>query len=347
MLLDELSYKDSVEKILEMRSNVIRDVIHTYNKSGAADRANHRVTHQLKEITLIIKRTLQQIYDIFYSKEGGHDLTLIESYVTAFKKTFLIPSKLSHGNETPSQSAITRLFSPSSNVHLIVRYLPESIQSYTPEFEPAPTLSTNDVQHLVQTWLFEQVETLLKEKIPETLSPIQTQQELIQIRSKLWDLLDDDENTKDKTNAWQKTIQSLLERRFSLWDGLFRDSFNSRFKLIMDKELSQLSNQPESIVWETLVDPIKKPQQPKKDFSVTMNIWPGATVKQRSAFQLPNFSSSKEIQSFKNSLRETANDRTDLLVKLQESFDSSLAEIRKDVQAHLVHFDHQNFHVKR
>lgn len=343
MLLDELSFKDSVEKLLEMRSNVIRDVIHTYNKS--ADK--HRVTHQLREITLIIKRTLQQICDIFYSKEGGHHATLIESYVASFKKTFLIPSKSSHGNETPSQSAITRLFSPSSNVHLIVRYLPDSIQNYTPEFDPSPTLSPTDVQQLAQSWL-EQVETMLKEKMPEILAPIHTQHELIRVRSKLWELLDEDENTKDvKNNAWQKTIQSLLTIRYSLWDGLFRGSFNNRSKLLMDQALTQLSNQPESIVWSALVNKSQQ-QQTRKDFSVTMNIWPGVnTNKQQSSFALPSFSSSKEIQNFKASLKETANDRTDLLRKLHDSFDSTLADIRKDVQAHLVQFDHQNFHIKR
>lgn len=340
ILLDSLSYKDSVEKLLEMRSNLIRDVINNYTKG--MDSANNRVTHQLREVTLIIKRTLQQIFEVFFSKEG-HTTTLIESYVTTFQKTFLIPSKSSHGNETPSQSAITRLFSPSSNVHLIVRYLPESIQNYLPEFEPSPILTATNVQKLIQSWL-EQVEILLKEKLPEILSPIQNQVELIQVRHKLWELLDEDENTKN--NAWQKTVQNLLQRRYSIWDGLYRDAFNNSSKSIIDKTLNQLSNQPELIIWPLVIDPIK-PQQTKKDFFVTMDIWPGANAKQHNAFALPSFASSKEIQNFKTSLRETANDRTETLCKLQSSFDSCLAGIRKDVQAHLIHFDHENFQVQR
>lgn len=341
MLLDDLSYKNSVEKILEMRTSVIKDVIHNYNKT--TDSANHRVTHQLREVTSTIKRTLQQIFDIFYCK-SNQNLTLIESYVAAFQKTFLIPSNSSHGNETPSQSAITRLFSPSSNVHLIVRYLPEEIQNYLPIFEPAPILKDKDIQELIQNWL-DQIESILKEKLPETLSPIKNHTEIIHIRTKVWELLDQDENTKDKNNSWQKATEFLLGKRYSIWDNLYRDIFNNQSKLMIDTELSKLSNQPESIVWPAVVDP-NKPQTPKKDFALTMNIWPNMNSKQQMAFSLPAFSSFKEINNFKATLTETANDRTDVLCKLQNSFDTNLSKIRKDVQAHHYNFEHDNFNVK-
>lgn len=340
MLLDSLSYKDALGKLLEMRSNLIRDILSNYTKG--MDSTNNRVTHQLREATLLIKRTLQQIFEVFYSKEG-HTTTLIELYATSFQKTFFIPSNTSHGNETPSQSAITRLFSPSSNVHLIVRYLPESIQNYLPEFDPSSILTASDIQELTQTWI-KQVEMILKEKLFEILSPIQNQIDLIQVRHKLWELLDEDENTK-KT-AWRKTVQNLLGSHYSIWDGFYRDGFNDSFKSIINKALTQLSNQPESIIWSLVTDPIK-PQQAKKDFFVAMDIWPNITAKQHNAFALPSFASSKEISNFKTSLKETANDRTETLCKLQASFDVCLAGIRKDVQAHLVQFDHENFHVKR
>ncbi|KAI7890016.1 uncharacterized protein EV154DRAFT_422723 [Mucor mucedo] len=322
-----------------MRFSLIRDMIGCYTKG--MDSTNNRATHQLREATLIIKRTLQQIYEVFFSKEG-HTMALIESYVTTFQKTFLIPAHKSHGNETPSQSAITRLFSPSSNVHLIVRYLPDSLQNYLPDFDPMPHLTEDDVQKLAKMWI-EQIESLFKEKLHDILSPIQNQVELIQVRQKLWDLLDEDENTK-KT-AWQKAAQNLLGSHYSIWDGLYREGFNYSFKSVIDKALNELSNQPNAIIWPLVTDPVKL-QQTKKDFFVPMHIWPGADAKQQSAFTLPNFASSKEIETFKASLKETANDRTETLCKLQTSFDSCLAKIRIDVQAHLIHFDHDNFHVK-
>lgn len=339
-LLEQSSYKESLEKLLEMRSNVIRDVIKGYSKS--TDTANNRISHQLREVILIVKQTLRQTSDIFFSKESDKS-TLLESYVTAFQKTFLIPSKSSHGNETPSQPAITRLFSPSSNVHLIVRYLPESIQRYLPEFEPSPTLTSENVRGLIQSWL-EQVQDMLKETVPEILSSIQSQADLIQVRSKLWELLDEDENRRD--SIWKEIAQNLLDKPYSIWDNLFRHIFNDRFKVMIDLALTKLSNQPEYFVWPLVTDPSKS-QRLKKDFAVTMNIWPGANTNNQSAFALPNFSSSEKIQMFKESLKETANDRTDTLYKSQNAFDSCLKDIRGDVEAHLKQFDHDNFHIKR
>ncbi|KAL7329075.1 hypothetical protein PS15p_207240 [Mucor circinelloides] len=340
MLLDDQSYAQSVDKLLEMRSNVIRDILQHYTKT--TDSANHRITHQLREVSLIIKRTLMQVFDIFVSKEGGHQKTLIESYVDSFLKTFLIPSKSSHGNETPSQPAITRLFSPSSNVHLIVRYLPESIQNYTPCFDPSPQLMPSDVQHQVSAWMRD-IEAMIRDQLPQTLSPIENQAELIQIRSKLWELLDEDENTRDKTNKWQMAAKHLLSARYSLWTSLYRDVFNNCSKKLIDEALADLAKQPAQVVWPLIIDP--KKQRPRKDFSLTIKIWPN-TAKHQSAFALPNLSSSQEIEGFKASLKETANDRTDKLGKLQACFDTTLHTIRKDIQQHFIHTDQEHFHVK-
>ena len=340
MLLGNQSYKQSIEKLLEMRSNVIRDILKHYTKM--TDSVNHRITHQFREVSLIIKRTLIQVFDIFVSKEGGHQRTLIESYVDSFLKTFLIPSKSSHGNETPSQPAITRLFSPSSNVHLIVRYLPESIQNYTPHFDPFPEVMQTDVQQLVSIWMAD-IEAILKDQLPQTLSPIHSQAELIQIRSKLWELLDEDENTKDKSNKWQVTAKHLLSDRYSLWASLYRDVFNNCAKKLIDNALIDLATQPTKVVWPSIIDHNKS--RPKKDFSLTIKIWP-STAKDQSAFSLPNLSSSQEIEGFKASLKETANDRTSRLAKLQDSFDTTLQAIRKDVQEHFIYTDQENFCVK-
>lgn len=340
MLLDDQTYTQSIHKLLEMRSNVIQDILQHYTKT--TDSANHRILHQLREVSLIIKRTLVQVFDIFVSKEGGHQQTLIESYVESFLKTFLIPSKLSHGNETPSQPAITRLFSPSSNVHLIVRYLPESIQNYTPSFDPSPHVVPIDVQQHILAWMTE-IKAILDDQLPHTLSPVQNQAELIHIRSKLWELLDEDENTRDKTNKWQITTKHLLEARYSLWTSLYRHVFNDCSKKLFDTALTDLTKQPAQVVWPLIMDP--KKQRPRKDFSLTMKIWP-STAKHQASFALPNLSSSQEIEGFKASLRETANDRTDKLGKLQASFDTTLHTIRKDVQQHFIYAEQEHFHIK-
>jgi hypothetical protein len=317
-----------------MRTNVIRDIIHQYTKT--ADSIENRISHQLRELTLILKRTLIQIFEVFVSKGG-----LIESFVISFQNTFLIPSKLSHGNETPSQSVITRLFSPSSNVPLIVRFLPESVQNYRPQFDPAPLLDIKQVQAMATAWI-EDTEAMLKEKLLETFLPISNQHELVQIRSKLWDLLSDDENTKDKNNKWVITVQSLCGKRYSLWDSLYRTIFNQQAKHMIDCKFGEILDQLDSRVWPSFVD-LKK-QSPKRNFAVTLNIWPGSNP-QHQVFDLPNLSSHKEIEEFKSSLKETANDRTQILASVQDTFDTTLELMRKDVLAHLTPYDHGYFHV--
>lgn len=341
MLLDQVSYKESLEKLLEMRTNVVRDIVQNYTKT--ADSVENRISHQLRELTLIIKRTLIQLYEIFASKEGEHKYTLIESYVNSFQETFLIPSKLSHGNETPSQSVMTRLFSPSSNVPLIVRFLPESVQNYRPQFDPLPILDIKQVQEMAVSWM-KQTESMLKEKLSETFIPISNQHELVQIRTKLWELLDKDENSKDKNNKWVIAVQSLCGERYSLWDNLYRNIFNQQAKRMIDRDLEEILKQLDSNVWPSFVD-VKK-QAPKKNFTVTMNIWPGSNPQQQQVAALPNLSSSKEIEDFKSSLRETANDRTRILCSVQDTFDITLENIRKDVLVHLMQYDHDYFHVK-
>jgi hypothetical protein len=213
MLLDDLSYQDVLDILLEMRFNVIQDVLHHYTKS--TDTMQHRISHQLREITLIIQRTLAQALAIFDSSPNS----LIETFVDSFQSTFLIPSKSSHGNETPSQPAITRLFSPSANVHLIVRYLPDSLQTYLPQFSAKQRLTQVDTS----SWLTRIVH-LFQEQLPQILQPVTTQRELIEIRQKL-----------------------LLDA--SLWNQLYRDLFYQHAQSLLDQALLRLIDQVEKVVW--------------------------------------------------------------------------------------------------
>ncbi|KAI7907947.1 uncharacterized protein BX663DRAFT_425573 [Cokeromyces recurvatus] len=320
-----------------MRFNAIQDILQLYRKRS--DNVNHRITHQLREITCIIQHTFLQVYDIFISKENKPIKTLLESYVESFQKTFLIPSKSSHGNETPSQPAVTRLFSPSSSVHLIVRYLPETIQTYTPQFNPEPLLQLKDVQTSIKAWI-QNVESFLKEKLSELFLSIQSQSELVQIRCKLWKLLEDNESNI-KNNKWETSIQHLFQDdSYSIWGNIYRDIFNNQAKCIIDRDLEALSCQPETHVWPHCVT------DPKKNIPLTIHIWPNSNGKHQSAFTLPNLSSSKEIEKFKTTLKETALDKTDALSYLQECFDSTLARIREDIQSHFNYYDNDQFYAK-
>ncbi|KAI8374017.1 hypothetical protein EDC96DRAFT_437774 [Choanephora cucurbitarum] len=338
-----MSYTDVLEKLLETRLNLIKDIIECYMKSS--DSLVHRLIHQLKEVALVFKTTVVQIVSIFVLLEDDRQKPMIESYVNSFKQTFLIPS--SCNTETSiSQSAITRLFSPSSNIHLIVRFLPESIQQYLPQFDPSTMPSIEDIRQSTDGWI-SSVEHYLHHHLDKRLQAVDKHSDLVQIRTKIWEALREDEMAKDKKNKWRTANQAVLTSSYSVWNNLYRGSFNRHTKLLIDNSLQQLVNQPGSTIWNSLVNP--KTLNPQKDLSVTMHVWPDLNSKHQTAFVLPNLSSAQEIRSFKTSLTETVHDRTSSLSLLQNEFDMILSDITKDVKSYLMNDSNMNdecFHVK-
>ncbi|KAI8067633.1 uncharacterized protein B0P05DRAFT_552326 [Gilbertella persicaria] len=310
MLLDNMSYQDTLQKMLDMRLNVIREIIQQHK--------THRLSHQLKEITTVFKRTLIQTFSIFVPTQHT---SLIESFVASFQQTFLIPSKSSHGNETPSQPAITRLFSPSSNVHLMVRYLPDTLQTYLPVFDPSSPLTHQDVQAMVRAWT-KHVEQYLQHHLSQPLAAIQSHADLVQLRTQVF------ESLEQHDTSWQTASDSLLSS-YSIWHGLYRDTFNAYARSMVDTALNTLAQQPQK-VWQTVMEASQQ-----ADFSVTMHVWPDMTDQHHHAFRLPHLSSAEEIKAFTRDLAETVHDRTNDLHRLQDAFDTTLARIRKDIQVYL------------
>ncbi|KAI8346745.1 hypothetical protein BD560DRAFT_338637 [Blakeslea trispora] len=328
-----------------MRKNVIKDITERYTKGS--DSIVHRSTHQLKEVAAVSKATVIQIADIFVQLEDDAQKSMIESYVTSFKQTFLTPSSTNHNNENfTSQSTVSRLFSPSSNTHLIMRFLPESIQQYLPQFDPLTMLSVEDVRQSVDGWVSD-VERFLCHHLDQRLEIVEKHADLVQIRTNLWATLREDEMSKDKSNKWCRVNQSLLKSPCSIWNNLYRESFNRHTKRLIDASLQLLVDQPQSSVWSTLVDP--KTFKPRKSLSATMHVWPDLSNKHQDLFDLPNLASADQIRLFETSLTETVHDRTHSLSVLQSEFDKALADITRDLQSYLLNGDSRDdecFNVK-
>ncbi|KAG1299240.1 hypothetical protein G6F66_001009 [Rhizopus arrhizus] len=323
VFLNGFSFKDALDKLLEMRTRVIEDLLQ--HKSKKMENSIHFIARQLKDIILVFKQTFAQIDNVFCLKKED-EMTLIEFYTSHFQKTFLIPSNTSSSGNS-SQLPITRLFSPSSNVHLIIRYLPESVQKYKPSLDPGSSLALEDIQQIMTAWV-ERIEILLKEYLPEILIALDTEGKLVSVRSKIWTLLGE----ADADNTWQSISQRLLSRHYPIWERHLRASFNCRSKQIIDEQLDILSNQPEKNVWPLIV-PNSNKEEVSKNITMTMNIWPG--IGSKAAFSLPNVSSKKELDQFKSALTDTVNDKTNVSRKLQNMFDTLLCDLRKDVLVHL------------
>ena len=268
MLLDNQTYFETIEHLLDSRTAAITDLVATNTSiatnatttgTSATTKKQHqhnqhhqlRLAYQLKEVIQIIQRTLVHVYEIYTKNQ------LVTHYVEEIEKNFM---------STKSTPAITRVFSPSTNAHLLMRYLPESIQNYTPHLSEiaGEHVLSRDVQQFAQSWL-QNMEELLQTHLISLLQQITSHAVLVDIRSKLWDFLGTDNNTalnrrsgkmlldkKGEFSTWSEACEHLLEQHYSIWDSLLRDAFNTRAKELIDENAKILSDQPQQVIWKKI-----------------------------------------------------------------------------------------------
>ncbi|KAG0173303.1 Golgi transport complex subunit 1 [Apophysomyces sp. BC1034] len=300
MLSDEKTFEGALRKLLETRLSAIRDIV-TASVNGAQIKLqDQRVAHQLREIVQVIKRTFVHVYQIFIPKENS---SLLETYVTELCRNFMMPTNSHHGH----QPAITRVFLPSTNVHLLVRYLPESVQRYTPEINTGKRLTQANVQSEIKEWI-SQIHQLMENNLSLMLRHV---------------------------------CSGLLNVHYSLWDAMLRDSFNGCAKRIIDSRCDMLAEQPRKVVWKRITDD----PQAVSISQLSSMIWP-SPHSQVTPFQLPNLSSSVEIAAFKQALGEAAQGQTNCIRDLQVIFESALNEMRIDMEFHFAFNEMDQFHAK-
>ncbi|KAF7727512.1 Golgi transport complex subunit 1 [Apophysomyces ossiformis] len=330
MLSDEKNFEGALEILLEMRLSAIKDLV-IASVSGTQNKLqDQRVTHQLRETIQIINRTLIHVYQIFTPK---NDASLIETYVEELQKNFMMPAHSHHGY----QPAITRVFLPSTNVHLLMRYLPESVQRFTPKVDSDRPLTRSHVRSKVKAWI-SQIYKLMDHHLSSMLRHVHTHQQLIDIRSRIWSLLSTYET---ESQPWQQACSTLLDEEYSLWTTMLREPFNDCAKHIIDIGCVKLSEQPRTVIWKLIID------DPSSVTNSQLNpvIWPDSKS-QRTTFQLPNLSSSTDIAAFKKALADSAQGQTSYICELQMAFETSLKEIRMGVENHRSFSDVDKFHAK-
>ncbi|CAO3614628.1 unnamed protein product [Cunninghamella echinulata] len=363
MQLDDMAIKGTLETLLEMRTKAIDELINQLMKEKSNNQ-ELKLSRHLRDMAYIIKRTLIHVHHIYlplektnHSSPSQTSQSLIEYYVEQMQKKFTIPisstssSNINNNDSTDiniktivngslssssssSLPAVARLFAPSTNVHLLIRYLPECIQSFTPKFKlenRSNELNKDIITDMVTKWLKERKEQLEIQLIT-ILQSIPTNQKLTEIRTKLWDLLYNDEYDESGKIEWKKICNEVLQNHYSIYEKIFRSPLNTRAKQIIDTECSSISKQPIEIIWPSLVN--IKNNTVKKNFQLAPIIWP--TIGIHSNLNLPNFSSSTEIANFKKALHEASTERTPLLTESQFIFDQAWNQLRNDVNHHIL-----------
>ncbi|KAL0094450.1 hypothetical protein J3Q64DRAFT_1632074 [Phycomyces blakesleeanus] len=308
-----------------MRTQGIKDTIHTSLKSSVAETAEQRLGSHLRDIIYAIQRTLAHIDTIAFTSSPS----AFELYARDMETNFSLPNP-SSPNNTPLP-AITSVFSPSTNAHLLVRYLPESVQQYTPTLADDP-LDLGSIRQMAEEWLKE-IQNVLTSPLPEMLGPLDTQHKLVQARSKVWQLLE------SQDSSWKQVCSRVLGHSYSLWDCLFKDSFDGHAKHLIDKALKTLSDQPTIILSPSLVT------KQCGDFSTSL--WPSNKSRSAASDSLLSLSSVADMGAFKLTLTKLAQGETSWIEQGYNAFETTLDTIRKDQEAHASFASQDSFDAKK
>ncbi|KAI9492770.1 hypothetical protein BDB00DRAFT_872991 [Zychaea mexicana] len=256
-----------------------------------------RLAYQLKEVIQIIHRTLTYVYEIFTKNQ------LVTNYVQELEMNFM----------SKSTAAITRVFSPSTNVHLLMRYSPESVQNYTPSLEAGELLLQRDVQQFAQSWL-QSIEEQLQTHLQLLLQQIDSHAVLVDVRSRLWDFLDTD------TTASHRRSGMFLERR----------CINARARELIDINAKTLSDQPRQVIWKRI------------EFRDALS----SQSLDSTSIPLPHSSATKAIEKFKKALNDASQGRSSLIQEFQQAFDDILQTMRTDLEHHEQNTEKDQFYSK-
>ncbi|SAM07727.1 hypothetical protein [Absidia glauca] len=338
ILMDGMTTKATLELVLEMRTKAINDLIQQSINKENADLPDQRLSRLLREIALTIQRTLVHIHSIYLSAPSNQSLLTL--YASQLQTSFTIPThtkssspadnnshhrRISISGSSSAGAAAARLFSPSTNAHLLIRYLPQSIQQFTPRLDTGldTTLTDQTITDLTQRWL-ENIKQQMDTHLGTILHPITTTHKLLELRTRVWDLLHHDEYKGGRT-LWLKICQELLGGQVSsIYDTMFRSSFNRHARIIIDTGCKLIGDQPNQEIWPLISDHLQG-YATKNGFELAPKIWsngesrPGGHY-QVSVFSLPTLSSTSAISSFNKALTEAATEQTPDAMAIKDYF---------------------------
>ncbi|KAF9099503.1 Golgi transport complex subunit 1 [Mortierella sp. AD031] len=356
MLLDDMTIKDMFELLLTQRCEAIREALEDQQQQSSD------IAGQIVLAIEILKATLFHISGVFLEiapvESGKSSVSPLERHLKSLQQTFSTPAAASsnegypaegtataaaatsilqpavHLNSTAS-SVIPKLYPTTPNIHLLVRYLPESVQNFTPfiHLEGSRTMfSQEDVVQRVRAWV-EKVKEMFGDGFEKLLQQVNTNAALVAIRARVWATLQVDEfaqssigSTRKQKNAWNSVGNTLLGRPFSIWDGILRSGFTKTFQDIIVFSLEDLSLQPERLLRPRLGE-LDREDDPNHD--VGKFVWNDTAVTKGAA--LPT-----ATEPLIQRIREYVDGKTDLVAQATGAFESKLTAIREDQEKALV-----------
>nr|CAG8499016.1 2887_t:CDS:10 [Entrophospora candida] len=366
MLLDDITKKDVFHMFLDRRTFVLMEIL-----ENSSTKNLKVLVQQFKEMINVIKNTVYSIGMVFI-QNNYDDKSLFESYLEQLQKGFTIynesttiQSPVSMVSPRDSKMSLTRLYSPSTNIHLLLRYLPESIQTFTPSLlltGQKGQFSQDDIKNKINIWLDHIIENF-QYKLIFILDNVSSAKELNELRNHIWGLLKDDEITKLDNQSSTKKTHSSRAHRTSLgfvlnlqkinrsWNIVtypltstsslisFKklQSFNNRFQNIIQTSFLELSEQPEKLL---------KDKLPYLDNSDNEDCHLGNFIWTKVPTLLKQEINQNTATKFKNYIERFASGQTSYVNDAKIAFDKILKNIREDLEPELVPFEeHQEYDV--
>ncbi|KAG0272016.1 Golgi transport complex subunit 1 [Linnemannia exigua] len=368
--------REAIREVLEVQQQ----------QQQGANEGSDVIAGQIVEAIEILKATLFHISGVFLEpsastagKSGKGAVSPLERHLRSLQQTFSTPSPItaSAGDEylaadegaavlpaltssilqpaaqinittttTTASSVIPKLYPTTPNIHLLVRYLPESIQNFTPFIHlegSRAVFSQQDVVQGVKTWM-EEVSRMFGGGFEKLLQQVHTNAALVAIRASVWGCLQVDEfaqlsskNNGDPNsngsskkrrhvNAWKSVCQTLLGGPFSIWDQILRSGFTKTLQDIIVFSLEDLSLQPERLLRPRLGE-LDREEDPNHD--VGKFIWNDTAVTKGAV--LPT-----ATEPLIQRIREYVDGKTDLVAQATSAFEVKLGAIREDQERALV-----------
>ncbi|KAF9156881.1 Golgi transport complex subunit 1 [Linnemannia schmuckeri] len=378
MLLDDMTIKDMFALLLTQRREAIRESLEVQQQQQQQQGGSDIIAGQIVKAIEILKATLFHISGVFLEPatdqgrpSSSSKVSPLERHLRSLQQTFstpppgadaddgyldgpspalqassiLLPAAQINMPTMAASSVIPKLYPTTPNIHLLVRYLPESVQNFTPFIHlegSRAAFSQQDIVQGVRTWV-EDVVKMFGGGFETLLQQVHTNAGLVSIRARVWAALQVDEfaqlsaknnsgggvgssSKRKKTNAWKSVCGTLLGEPFSIWDRILRAGFTKTFQDIIVFSLEDLSLQPERLLRPRLGE-LDREEDPNHD--VGKFVWNDTAVTKGAV--LPT-----ATEPLIQRIREYVDGKTDLVAQATSAFESKLGAIREDQEKALV-----------
>ncbi|KAH6586089.1 hypothetical protein BASA50_000794 [Batrachochytrium salamandrivorans] len=302
-MLDNISPKETLKVFLAQRAISIEHVFSSKTTPASSD----TICKQIIECIDIIHRTLVSIEKLFIASpttlKGDQDLqvagsSLIELFLKRLQKASSREDSTAKSlSQTPlafhedSLCLVSDLYSEKTNMHILFRHLPESIQRFFPVMNldsNTVNLCNESVQSSTQQWLHT-ITRMIQTEGSSVLSSISSGVSLVAIRSRTLEyihviqtqtsfafetssaLVPPPTSTGLHDTSWEKLVRRVLPMpSFSLWTDMYRQLFMDRSISLINTAFELITNQPQTLLREALT---KLNKSPHADRDVASFVW--------------------------------------------------------------------------